>query len=329
MRFPLPLSRRTIGLLAALATVTIWTSFIVIARASVDPGRSGVLHPLDLACARILGASAVLLPVGWWLVRQDRRAGRETSSLFGFSPLPLRATAVAGVFGGLLYALLAYAGFVFAPAAHGSVLIPGSLPLWTALLALLVLGTPITPARALGLALIVGGDALVGGASLLQALQGGTVWQGDLIFVLAAMCWATYSVLARKLALDALRGTVAITVFAFFCFMPVYLLLVGTGLLSAGLLQASWGAVLFQMGFQGVGSVAIAGVTFTRMIQQFGPVRSTMITALVPGLSALGAVLLLGEPLHWNLALGLLLVSVGIVFGVRSTAAVPIRSQPA
>ncbi|MBL8339113.1 MAG: DMT family transporter, partial [Rhodoferax sp.] len=217
----------------------------------------------------------------------------------------------------------------FAPAAHGSVLIPGSLPLWTALLALLVLGTPITPARALGLALIVGGDALVGGASLLQALQGGTVWQGDLIFVLAAMCWATYSVLARKLALDALRGTVAITVFAFFCFMPVYLLLVGTGLLSAGLLQASWGAVLFQMGFQGVGSVAIAGVTFTRMIQQFGPVRSTMITALVPGLSALGAVLLLGEPLHWNLALGLVLVSVGIVFGVRSTAVVPVRSQPA
>ncbi|MFO1191297.1 MAG: hypothetical protein U1F00_03985 [Rhodoferax sp.] len=39
--------------------------------------------------------------------------------------------------------------------------------------------------------------------------------------------------------------------------------------------------------------------------------------------------LLLGEPLHWNLALGLLLVSVGIVFGVRSTAAMPVRSQPA
>ena len=32
---------------------------------------------------------------------------------------------------------------------------------------------------------------------------------GNIIFVAAAMCWAVYSVLARKYALDALRGTVA------------------------------------------------------------------------------------------------------------------------
>ena len=112
--------------------------------------------------------------------------------------------------------------------------------------------------------------------------------------------------------------------FAFFVFVPVYLGLALLGVLSVGLADAPWGTVAFQMAFQGLGSVAIAGVTFTRMIQQFGPVRSTMITALVPGLSALGAVLLLGEPLHWNLALGLALVSVGIVFGVRSTVAAPV-----
>jgi hypothetical protein len=64
MRQPLQLSRRTVGLLAALITVVIWTSFIVIARASVDPAREATLHPLDLAYARILGASAVLLPLG-------------------------------------------------------------------------------------------------------------------------------------------------------------------------------------------------------------------------------------------------------------------------
>jgi len=62
--------------------------------------------------------------------------------------------------------------------------------------------------------------------------------------------------------------------------------------------------------------VVISGITFTRMIQYFGPVRSTMITALVPGLSALGAVLFLGEPLHWNLIAGLLFVTAGILFGV-------------
>jgi len=68
---------------------------------------------------------------------------------------------------------------------------------------------------------------------------------------------------------------------------------------------------------QGIGSVVISGITFVRMVETFGPIRSTMITALVPGLSALAAVLFLGEPLYWNLLLGLALVTIGIVFGVK------------
>jgi drug/metabolite transporter (DMT)-like permease len=55
------------------------------------------------------------------------------------------------------------------------------------------------------------------------------------------------------------------------------------------------------------------------MIRYYGPVRSTMITALVPGLSALGAVAVLGEPMHLNLLAGLALVTCGILFGVRKT----------
>ena len=62
---------------------------------------------------------------------------------------------------------------------------------------------------------------------------------------------------------------------------------------------------------------------FTRMILAFGPIRSTMITALVPGLSAVSAVLFLGEPLLWNIATGLALVTVGILFGVRTQAGAP------
>lgn len=78
---------------------------------------------------------------------------------------------------------------------------------------------------------------------------------------------------------------------------------------------------LFHALFQGWGSVVISGIGFTLMIQHYGPVRSTMITALVPGLSALAAVLWLREPLHWNLLAGLMLVTLGIVFGVRQSQA--------
>ena len=305
----MPSDHRAAGLVAALVTVAIWTGFIVIGRASA--GFS--LLPFDIALLRIVGAGAVLLPWGWWLARRERAA----ASLWGLSPLPLRPTLLAGLFGGLLYALLCYAGFFFAPAAHASVLMPGSLPLWTALLAAVLLGDRITPARALGLACIVAGDVLVGGEGLLSAFRGGEVWKGDLIFMSAAACWATYGVLARKFGLDAVRATIAITVFACFTYVPLFVLLTGTGVLPTRLPQAPWGEIAFQALFQGVGSVVISGITFVQMVRAFGPVKSTMITALVPGLSALGAVIFLGEPLGWNLLAGLALVTAGILFGVR------------
>ena len=312
MRF----SPKTIGTASAVITVVIWTSFIVIARASADPSRGVTLTPFDIALLRVLGASSVLLPWGAWLVRRGPGAG-----WLGVSPLPWRTTVLTGFFGGLLYALLAYTGFVYAPAAHASVLMPGSLPLWTALLAALILRERITPARATGLAFIVAGDLLVGGTSLLKAFEGGVVWKGDLLFMSAAFCWSIYSVLARRLALDAVRATIAITVFAFITYVPVYTLLVASGVVTSRLGLVPVGDIVFQVLFQGVGSVVISGITFTQMIRSFGPVRSTMITALVPGLSALGAVLVLGEPLHWNLAAGLALVTLGILAGVRAAVA--------
>lgn len=322
-------SPRTIGLAAAVVTVLIWTSFIIIARASADPARGGTLTPFDIAFCRIVGASLVLLPWGFWLVRRDRALGVGHSSLLGLSPLSLRVTATVGLFGGLLYALLAYSGFVFAPAAHASVLMPGSLPLWTALLAVPVLHDRITLARALGLGLIVLGDLMVGGASLLHAFDGGAVWKGDVLFMVAALCWSTYSVLARRHALDAVRATIAITAFAFVIYVPVYAALLFGQVVRGHVFTAPLREVLFQTLFQGWGSVVISGITFTKMIQHFGPVRSTMITALVPGLSALGAVVFLGEPLHWNLATGLALVTMGILFGVRAAAPRAMKKEAA
>lgn len=312
----MPFSPRTVGLASAVVTVSIWTSFIVIARASAQ--RS--LGPFDIALARVVGASLVLLPWGWWLVRRQRRAGGGAESVFGLVPQAWRVTALTGLFGGLLYAVLAYAGFFYAPAAHASVLMPGSLPLWTALMAALVLKDHITPTRALGLGLIVAGDVLVGGSSLLAAFSGGEVWKGDLLFMSAAFCWSIYSVMARKFALDAVTATIGITAFACVTYLPTYLVLTQSGWVPSRLFQAPMAEVLFQMLFQGGGSVVISGITFTQMIRHFGPVRSTMITALVPGLSALGAVMFLDEPLHWNLLAGLALVTAGILFGVRGVA---------
>ncbi|MEY4419805.1 MAG: hypothetical protein RLZZ498_401 [Pseudomonadota bacterium] len=306
-------SPRALGLSAAVITVLIWSSFIVVARASAAHN----LLPLDIGFLRIVGASCVLLPWGWWLMRAQRQAGERVGSLMGLSPLPLRVTAIAGLFGSMMYAMLAYSGFFFAPAAHASVLMPGSLPLWTSLLAMVVLHDKITRARAVGLICIVLGDLLVGGASLLKAFDGGEVWKGDLMFMSAAFCWACYSVMVRRHALDPVRATIAITAFSCVSFVPIYGLSAWRGWVPSHLGSAPVAEMVFQAVYQGLGSVVISGITFNVMIRHFGPVRSTMITALVPGLSALGAVTFLGEPMHLNLIAGLAMVTCGILFGVR------------
>ena len=100
-------------------------------------------------------------------------------------------------------------------------------------------------------------------------------------------------------------------------YVPAYGALAYFGAIESRLSIAPWSELLTQALVRGIGSVVISGITFVRMVETFGPFRSTMITAVVPGLSPLGAVLFLGEALCWNLLLGLALVTIGIVFGVK------------
>jgi drug/metabolite transporter (DMT)-like permease len=100
----------------------------------------------------MLGGGLVAVPWGLYLVNRLRKtqqtAGLQVNtdkpySLFGLSPLPLRQTLVLGLFAGL-FSPLAYTAFFFAPAAHGAVLMPGTLPLSTALFAMLILNERFT-----------------------------------------------------------------------------------------------------------------------------------------------------------------------------------------
>jgi drug/metabolite transporter (DMT)-like permease len=312
------LTPKTVGISAAVVTILIWTSFIVVARFMALRG----LTPMDIVLCRIIGASLVLLPWGYFMVRKMRAQGQQASTWLGLSPLPWRITVLIGAVGGVGYAVLAYNAFVYAPAAHGSVLLPGMLPLSTALFSVWLLRERLSRGRVLGLAMILAGAVLVGGVSLFKAVfspeAGSQVWKGDVLFVCASTCWAFYAVTCRKNALGAVPATIAVVVFCALTFIPVYTLLVASGMVASKLAAAPWGEIIFQAVWQGMGSVVISGITFTKMIQYFGPIRSTMLTAVVPGLSAIGAVIFLGEPLYWNLIAGLALVTLGIVVGVRA-----------
>ena len=323
MDFLKRLSPRTIGIASAIITIAIWTSFIVIARFMALKS----LTSLDIVLCRIVGAALLLLPWGYFMVRKMRAENPQAITSLWISPLPLGQTVLLGLFGGVGYAVLAYSAFIFAPAAHGSVLMPGLLPLTTALLSVLLLGEVLNKGRKLGLLLILCGGLLVGGASIWQAYadsaSGSQVWKGDVLFVCASSCWAFYTVLCRKHRLEAVPTTIAVIVFCVISYVPIYALLVLSGAVISKLATAPLWEIAFQTFYQGMGSVVISGIAFTQMIRYFGPVRSTMLTAIVPGLSALGAVIFLGEPLGLNLMMGLGLVTLGIIVGVRAASATP------
>lgn len=314
------LSPRTTGLLAAFVTVGAWTAFIVGSRAAVA---QRTLAPLDVAVIRVAFAAAVLLPWGWWLCR-----GRSGTWL-RISPLSARTSAALGLLAGLTFPLAAYHAFLFAPAAHASVLMPGLLPLWTAALSVLVLRERLGLQRALGLGMVLAGAVTVASHSLAQAGTGGEAWKGDLLFMSASFSWAIFTILCRRWQISAVHSNIAVLTFASVTLLPAYALLVATGTVSSRLAEAPWREILTQGVLQGWLSVVISGIGFMKMVESFGPVRTTMITAVVPGLSALCAMALLGEPLSWVVVAGLACVTAGIFVGVRGATAQPAAAQTA
>ncbi len=305
----LHLTIRPLDIAAVVAVVTIWTLFLVLARFGVK----GSFTPWDLAFIRFSFAAAVVLPV--WLRRPSgQRLGNLT---------PARALAVATT-AGLLFTCLAYSGFSFAPAAHGAVLMTGTLPFWVALVAWLVLDDKLSQRKVVSLALILLGVGFTGWHSMVDSAStvhvgnaAAGAWRGDVLFPFAAASWAVFVVLVRRWQVSAMDATVATALISFVLYAPVYLLFLPQQIMAAPLLEILWQGV-----FQGILALVVSMWLYTRVVQVFGPSRTTMITALCPGLAALIAVPVLGEPLSALILLGLAAVTAGMVLGVTGGDAV-------
>ena len=307
---PNPSRTLWVGVGCAAGVLLIWTSFILIARVSAK----GHLSPFDISFVRFVFSGLLVLPLV--IVRRDWL-------LKQLAPDPrvaLRRGAALAVTAGVAYCCFAYSGFFFAPVSHAVVLLPGSLPLYAAIFAALLLGERFQRARLIGLLAIVAGNLLVAGTSLLQAIGGGNSWKGDLLFVAAALCWASYSVLCRRWRLDAVPATCAIAIGCLVSYVPLFALGAATGLVPTRLSTAPWSEIAFQAVYQGGFSMLIAGIAFTQVVKTFGPVRTTMITALVPVLATILAWPLLGEAMTPIGGIGLMCVTLGLLIGVRGQA---------
>lgn len=282
-----PPRQLAIGYASALATVAIWAGFILISRL----GGKSALTGWDIVALRLGTAAVILLPLSLKLPAGTWRDARLWTLAF---------------IGGLLFLILAYAGFKLAPAAHGGILMPGMQPFLVTALAWLLLGTRPPRQRVLALMPIALGVACVAYPVVTGAHLGPSTLPGDLLLLGAGLAWATYSVLVKKWVYDAWLLTRFVALASTLMFMPVYLLW-----LPKGLDQVPASMLVLQALYQGIGPTIVAMILFLKAVSILGAERMGALVALVPVLAGLGAVPLLDEPLTPWLVAGLALVSTG------------------
>ena len=257
------------GIVWALVAVMIWAGWFVATRIAVGPG--GVLGATDLVAIRFGIGGLLMLPV--FLARARS--------------LP-RSAWIDGLWltvgSGAPFALVVSAGLRFAPASHAAALTPGTMPLWAAILGIVLLKDRPNRGQFLGLAFIV-----CGALSLAGGLVGTREILGHGLFVIGSILFAVSTVRMRGSKLKPLDATALVCVYSLAGYLPVYLL-AGT----SNLALASTRELVFQSIYQGVLVSAAALLAFNRAIALLGR-RAPAFAALVPVLATIFAIPAAGE----------------------------------
>jgi drug/metabolite transporter (DMT)-like permease len=224
--------------------------------------------------------AAVLL--GAWVV-----AARRRLSPIRRADLPLIAglglTGVAG------YNWLFLTGLTLAPATDGSILVPGTIPILTMILAVVLLAERIGRRAVLGMAVAIGGLLVVIGFG---RHTGSTRLSGDLLFLGSAGFWASYNILVRVASrrFDAISATLYAMVAGALFLLPLALLQGSLAELEA-ISPRAWASIGYLMVF---GSI-LAFVFLQIGVARIGAARASAFTLLVPLFGVALSIAFLGE----------------------------------
>lgn len=276
------------GAVFGLAAVSIWASWSAITRFAVTTN----LDAWDIAALRFGVAGLLLSPV---VVQQG--LARDRLGWLGL------AVIIAGA--GAPYALLAAGGLRFAPAYDQGALNPGVMPLFVALIAAIVLREQLSTTRKLGLSLILAGALIIVGWHAAAWSTSRTF--GHALFLSAAFLWACFTVVMQQAKLDPLHAAALVSTGSLVIYLPIYLALYGTRLAQVPLADITVQAI-----FQGVLVTIVSLLLYGRAVAILGASGGAAFGALVPALSALFAIPLLGEWPNETDWVGIVLISAGV-----------------
>jgi len=259
------------GSLAALASVLIWSGWIVFTRHGVTTD----IPPVTLGLLRYAIPTLVMLPLLLRSAAAYRRAGWLKCAIM-----------VCG--SGAPFFLICSWGMTFAPAAHVGVMLPGVMPMFVALFALLLFGERFSGARLLGYGLVLAGVVALGGASLIEA--GAADWRGHILLLLSAASWAAFTLAFKRSGLTAWQAAALINAVS-------VVIMVTIDAFQGGprLWDIPWQTVTTQGFAQGILSGLLALAAYSYAVSVLGASKASAFVSLTPALTALIAAMTLGE----------------------------------
>jgi len=271
------------GLLAGLTVVMIWSGWIIISKWGV----SHALTVWDVTGIRF--ATAGIIAVIYALIS-------KTSLKTLFTPKIIVCSLCCGTF----YVCASLIGLLISDAANTGVIINGCLPIMCAFILLLWKRERLNAAQVIGVLLILVANALLftssGGASLSALL-----W-----LLLAAFFIAFYSVSMKVWEIEIKTIMLAVPVINALFFTPIWFFL------PSHLTMAPLAEIALQSAYQGIVVSIIALFCMSYSIRQLGAVSASTIMALVPMVSVLLALYFLDQHMSLQMAMSIVLCSVGI-----------------
>jgi len=285
---------------ALLTACVLWAVSFVATKVALEAA-----PPLVVVSLRLLVSAACFLP---WIVASRGLAGiggrPGLGRLFGLS-----------LFGAGLHYGLQTVGLQYTTASNAS-LYAVTAPITILLLSAVFLGEHITTRKALGVGLAVAGVLVVMGLETLMSLELDAHAKGDLLVLVSIVMWGLFTVLGKKVTdeLGALKVTSWVTLIGALWMLPVGLYeMKVTGYSLASMTADAWLAI----GFLGVGCSFLAVLLYFAALRRTESQKVGVYLYTIPPMTAVVAVLYLGETLSATLLLGAALVIAGVALTER------------
>ena len=283
-------NKKTIGHLAALLTIIIWgTTFISTKILLVG------FQPVEILFFRFVMGFIVLLMLS---PKRLKTANRKEELTF----------AVAGLCGICLYYLLENIALTYTLASNVGVIISVA-PFFTAILAHLV----IKSEEKLRLQFFTGFIVAMVGIVLIsfngQKLELKPI--GDLLAIVAALVWAFYSILTRKI--NSFAYPVILTTRRTF-FYGILFMIPTLFFFDFQLDLSRFGELTYLLNilYLGLGASALCFVTWNFAVKELGAVKTSVYIYMVPVITVLTSVLILHEQLTALASIGTILTLIGL-----------------